>query len=70
MRHTGRRAGEGILGFVLTYWAAYLAAAATDVALEGPLVGIWFWVIFGVGMAMSQLLRRHPDLLDPVQPIT
>jgi hypothetical protein len=53
----------GTFIFILAYWAAYLTNAAFDVFLEGPVGGVWFWVIFGTGMAVQQLYRRSPELL-------
>jgi hypothetical protein len=39
--------------------------ASFDVYLEGPTGGIWFWVIFGTGLAAPVLYRRAPHVLLP-----
>jgi O-Antigen ligase len=33
------------------YWVAFLVNASFDVFLEGPMGGVWFWVLFGFGLA-------------------
>jgi len=53
----------GAFIFLLAYWAAYLTNAAFDVFLEGPVGGVWFWVIFGTGLAAQDLYRKYPQLL-------
>ncbi|PYE55733.1 O-antigen ligase family protein [Deinococcus yavapaiensis] len=57
-----RRAGQlrwaSINVFLLAYWAAFLTNAAFDVYLEGPQGGIWFWSVFGFGLAALELQRR------------
>ncbi|MEM8874869.1 MAG: O-antigen ligase family protein [Planctomycetota bacterium] len=48
----------GILGVV------FLLNASFDVFLEGPMGGIWYWCVIGVGLAAIHLSRTHPHLLD------
>jgi hypothetical protein len=60
------RSGEGTWArffvFIACYALAILVDAAFDVALEGPMVGIWFWVLIGVGMGSSMIFwSRHPE---------
>jgi hypothetical protein len=50
--------------WVLSYWAAFMVNAAFDVYLEGPPGGIWFWSLFGFGLALLELQRR-PHLHAP-----
>ena len=38
------------------YWNNSIDASF-DVALEGPMVGIWFWCLFGFGIASSMIYR-------------
>jgi O-antigen ligase len=38
--------------WILAYWLAFLVNASFDVYLEGPQGGIWFWCIFGYGLAL------------------
>ena len=47
-----------VFAFLLIYWTSILVASSFDVALEGPVMGIWFWTIHGVGLA-SVILHRH-----------
>jgi hypothetical protein len=52
--------------FLLAYWMAFMINAAFDVYLEGPMGGIWFWTVFGVGLAALWLYQHHPTVLDGV----
>jgi hypothetical protein len=45
--------------FLLTYWIAFVVNASFDVFLEGPMAGIWFWTVFGTGLAVIRLHPRH-----------
>jgi hypothetical protein len=45
-------------GAVLVYWVAIMVNSTFDVYLEGPQGGIWYWVIFGVGLAVIQWDRQ------------
>jgi hypothetical protein len=47
-----------VFAFLLVYWTAILVSSSFDVALEGPVMGIWFWTIHGIGLA-SPILYRH-----------
>lgn len=48
----------GVFAFLLIYWTAILVASSFDVVLEGPVMGIWFWTIHGIGLS-SLILHRH-----------
>jgi O-antigen ligase len=37
---------------------AFLINASFDVFLEGPMGGLWFWTVYGVGLAIA---RRRPQ---------
>ncbi len=50
--------------WILAYWAASMTNASFDVYLEGPMGGIWFWTVFGVGLGSLYLYRHQPDLLS------
>ncbi len=59
--------------WLLAYWLAIMIATSFDLYLEGPQVGVWFWVIFGLGIAAiraqessSQLPEGAAD--EPFQP--
>jgi hypothetical protein len=53
---------SGMFGWVLAYWIAFVIEAGFDVSLEGPMAGIPFWTIFGIGWAGHTLVkqRRYP----------
>ncbi|HUP02326.1 MAG TPA: O-antigen ligase family protein [Gemmatimonadota bacterium] len=46
--------------WILAYWSAFLINGSFDVYLEGPQGGIWFWSVFGVGLAALEVQRRRP----------
>jgi hypothetical protein len=50
--------------FVGTYWLVLLINGSFDVFIEGPMGGIWFWTVIGVGLAALGLYRQRPELLD------
>jgi hypothetical protein len=45
----------GVFAWLLAYWIAFLIEAGFDVSLEGPMAGIPFWTVFGIGWG-SQLV--------------
>jgi hypothetical protein len=55
------RRGDGFWFNVLLWISCYLTAVVIhstfDVALEGPMVGIWFWSLFGLGIATAMVYR-------------
>lgn len=53
---------QGIFAFLITYWVAFMVNAMFDVFLEGPMGGIWFWTLFGVGIAAVQIYRHYPEI--------
>jgi hypothetical protein len=55
----------GLFLFLLAYWVAFMANASFDVFIEGPMGGIWFWSIYGVGLAAMWLHRRAPETVFP-----
>ena len=52
----------GIFLFLLSYWLAFMVNTSFDVFLEGPMGGIWFWSIMGLGIAAVHLYRYHPEV--------
>lgn len=65
-RHKGYYRWSAFFVFILAYWLAALVCATFDVYLEGPMGGIWFWVLMGVGIGATEVYRRSavPDLLS------
>lgn len=45
--------------WIFAYWLAFLVNASFDVYLEGPQGGIWFWCLFGFGLAALETQRRQ-----------
>lgn len=43
--------------FIACYFAAMLITASFDVALEKPMLGIWFWCLFGFGLGSAMIYR-------------
>jgi O-antigen ligase len=53
--------------WILASWVTFVVDAAFDVVLEGPQAGIWFWSIFGFGIAVLEVQRRSASEV-PVGP--
>lgn len=63
-KRRGQVAWVGLFSWLLAYWAAMLINGSFDVFIEGPMGGIWFWSLVGVGIAGCHLYRTHPGVLD------
>jgi hypothetical protein len=48
---------SGLFAWYLSYWIAFMVAAGFDVFLEGPMAGIPFWTVFGLGWGSHVLFR-------------
>jgi hypothetical protein len=48
-----------VFAWLLAYWVAFMVAAGFDVFLEGPMAGIPFWTIFGIGWGAHTLFRNR-----------
>jgi hypothetical protein len=46
-----------LFAWLLTYWVAFTVSAGFDVFLEGPMAGIPFWTIFGLGWGSHVLFQ-------------
>lgn len=57
------RGWESIFFFLAVFWIAFLINASFDVYLEGPMGGIWFWCIVGLGAGALWVYERHPETL-------
>lgn len=47
----------GLFIWLSCYLAAILIDASFDVALEGPMLGVWFWCLFGFGIGSAMAYR-------------
>jgi O-antigen ligase len=63
-RTAGQRRWSQLFLFLIAYWLAFLVNASFDVSLEGPMAGIWFWTLFGVGLAAGRIHHRCPAVLE------
>jgi hypothetical protein len=60
-----RKPWPGLFLFLLAFWAAFLINGTFDVFIEGPMGGIWFWTLWGVGVGAVWIYRRNPEVLTP-----
>jgi hypothetical protein len=67
-RQNGQRQWEGLYFFLLAYWIAFLINGSFDVFLEGPMGGIWFWSIYGTGLAAIAIQGRADAASVPRRP--
>jgi hypothetical protein len=58
-RRAGHEEWARLFIWLLSYWLSMLIVATFDVYLEGPMGGIWFWVVFGVGIGAIEIYRRE-----------
>ena len=56
--------------FLFAYWIAFIVNTTFDVYLEGPRGGIWFWTLFGVGLASVRIYNDCPSTVFEVQSLT
>ncbi|WP_332684199.1 O-antigen ligase family protein [Bosea sp. (in: a-proteobacteria)] len=54
-RRQGDATGARLFLWIGCYGLSMLINASFDVALEGPMLGIWFWCIIGLGIACAML---------------
>jgi hypothetical protein len=62
---TARRRGQtewaGLFLFASCYAASFVINASFDVALEGPMQGIWFWCLIGFGIGTTMIYPYMQD---------
>ena len=56
-KRNGHRLWSNFFLFQLAYWSAFVVNASFDVYLEGPVGGIWFWTVFGVGLGAVYIYK-------------
>ncbi len=49
--------------WILAFWLAFMVNGTFDVFLEGPQGGIWFWSLFGLGIAALEIQKQ--GLVNP-----
>jgi hypothetical protein len=60
-RHRGQTEWAGLFLFASCYAASFVINATFDVALEGPMQGIWFWCLVGFGIGSVMVYRCQPN---------
>ena len=58
-RARGHEQWADLFLFFGCYAAAIVINASFDVALEGPVQGIWFWCLFGFGLGSVMVYRAQ-----------
>jgi len=66
-RAEGDRPRMALLTTLLLALPAFLLNGCVDVFLEGPVGGIWFWAIFGTGLAISRPKDSGRLMTEPTQ---
>jgi len=56
--------------WILAFWAASVVNGSFDVYLEGPQGGIWFWSIFGFGIAAADVGRLAVFDTAEIRPVS
>ena len=49
---------------LLAYWIAFMINTSFDVYLEGPMGGVWYWSVYGVGLGALAVHREAPQVLE------
>ncbi len=63
-KHKGYLKWSKIFLFLLCYWTSAIINSSFDVYIEGPQGGIWFWTIFGIGLAAIYIYKKFPEILQ------
>jgi O-antigen ligase len=66
-RQRGDMAWVPVLGLIFIYWLAALVNASFDPYLQGPQGGIWFWAMFGVGLAAMRMADQREALGESLE---
>jgi O-antigen ligase len=64
-RRADDRRWAAVFAFLLAYWTGFMVNATFDVFLEGPMGGIWFWTVYGVGIAAMWIFSNCPEAMYP-----
>ena len=62
-KFAGKEEWEGVFCTLLAFYIAAIINSSFDVYLEGPMGGIWFWTVFGIGIASMHIYRTFPEML-------
>ncbi len=61
-RRRNHRIWCGLFLFLFAYYLAFMINGSFDVFIEGPMGGVWFWTIYGTGVAALWAYRHRPDV--------
>jgi len=50
---------SALFSWLMAYWLAFVVSASFDVFLEGPMAGIPFWSLFGMGWGAHVIFRTY-----------
>jgi O-antigen ligase len=60
-RRRGDHAWADFFVVIFCYALGFIIEGTFDVALEGPMSGIWFWCLFGLGVGATMIYRASPN---------
>lgn len=49
---------------LVAYWTALTFNAAVDVYFEGPMGGVWYWAVTGLGFGAVWVYRHYPQVMN------
>jgi len=61
LRQNGRAVEAGLVAWLLVSALMMLVNAVFDPTVEGPQVGFWLWLMFGIGAALSLFYAGFAD---------
>ena len=64
-RLRGDQAWANFFVLIFCYALGFLIDATFDVTLEGPMAGIWFWSLIGVGTGATMVYRASAPRKKP-----
>jgi hypothetical protein len=60
----------GVMVWLFAYWVAMITNTAFDPYIESPQGGVWFWSVFGMGLAVLRLAREEAAPAAPSRSVT
>ena len=60
----GDRLWQNVFILIFCYWGALLLNASFDVFIEGPMGGIWFWCVYGIGLSAMWVHEHEPQVMN------
>ena len=60
--HAGEQRWVAFFFWIFNYWMAIMINASFDVVLEGPQGGIWYWTVYGIGLAGLWIHQEQPNV--------